>query len=124
MTDTTTMKTRLEESLAAITTELRTIANYDDTSDNWEALPVGAESSEPDENDEADVVEEWNERRATVSVLETDYRNTKRALEKIAAGTYGICEISGEPIEEARLMANPAARTCIAHREEEDTLSL
>jgi RNA polymerase-binding transcription factor DksA len=124
MTDTTTMKTRLEESLAAITSELRAIANYDETSDNWEALPVGTESSEPDENDEADVVEEWNERRATVSVLETDYRNTKRALEKIAAGTYGICEISGEPIEEARLMANPAARTCIAHREEEDTLSL
>jgi DnaK suppressor protein len=124
MIDTTTIKATLEDTLATLTTELSAIAVHNPETDDWEALPVGADSSEPDENDEADVVEEWNERRATVAVLETDYRNTKRALAKIAAGTYGICEVSGEPIEEARLHANPAARTCIAHREEEDLLSL
>ena len=32
-------------------------------------------------------------------------------LKKIEAGTFGVCEISGEPIEEDRLDANPAART-------------
>lgn len=124
MLDTTTFKTRLEATLAAITDELSTIAVHHPESDDWEALPVGTESAEPDENDEADVVEEWNERRATVSVLETDYRNVTRALKKIAAGTYGICEVSGEAIEEARLHANPAARTCIAHKEMEGDLPL
>jgi DnaK suppressor protein len=124
MLDTTTFKTTLESKLAAITSELSSIASHNPETDDWEALPVGTESSEPDENDEADVVEEWNERRATVSVLETDYRNITRALAKIADGTYGVCEISGEPIEQARLNANPAARTCIAHKEDEGTLSL
>ena len=33
----------------------------------------------------------------------------------IAAGTYGTCEVSGEQIEEDRLEADPAARTCKAH---------
>lgn len=124
MQDTTTFQTELEAQLLAITSELSAIAVHNHETDDWEALPVGTESSEPDENDEADVVEDWNERRATVSVLETDYRNITRALAKIPAGNYGICEISGEPIEEARLRANPAARTCIAHREEEGNLPL
>lgn len=32
------------------------------------------------------------------------------ALAKIENGTYGICEVSGEPISEARLAAIPTAR--------------
>ncbi|MBY0309699.1 TraR/DksA family transcriptional regulator [Patescibacteria group bacterium] len=124
MLDTTTFKHDLETKLTSIRSALSGIATHNPETDDWEALPVGAESPEPDENDEADVVEEWNERRATVSVLETDYRNLTRALAKIADGSYGLCEVSGEPIEEARLHANPAARTCIAHREDEGNLSL
>ena len=37
------------------------------------------------------------------------------ALERIEKGTYGICEVGNEEIEEDRLNANPAARTCKAH---------
>lgn len=37
------------------------------------------------------------------------------ALDKIEKGTYGICEVSGKPIEENRLRAIPFARTCIEH---------
>jgi len=37
------------------------------------------------------------------------------ALEKIKLGTYGICEICGNHIEEERLQANPSARTDKAH---------
>jgi RNA polymerase-binding transcription factor DksA len=124
MTDTTVFKNKLEEMLLRVTEELNLIANYEESTDNWEATPVGTEVGEADENSEADVVEEWNERRATVSVLETDYRNIVRALEKISAGTYGICEISGNQIEEKRLLANPTARTCVAHMNDEGSLSL
>lgn len=35
------------------------------------------------------------------------------ALERLAAGTYGICVECGEPIAPSRLEARPAARTCI-----------
>lgn len=37
------------------------------------------------------------------------------ALQRIADGAYGICEVCGEPIPEARLRALPTARTDIQH---------
>jgi len=119
-----TIKNELEAKLRSITAQLEHIATYDQKTGDWEATPIGTETPEADSNDEADVVEEWNERHATVAILEVDYRNTKRALEKLAEGTYGICEISGEPIEPERLSANPLARTCITHMNEEGSLPL
>lgn len=124
MLDTAPFREKLETRLTEILSELSTIATHNEVTDDWVAVPVGTEQAEADENDEADIVEEWNERRATLSVLETDYRNVKRALAKIAAGTYGVCEVSGAPIEEKRLQANPSARTCIMHMNEEGTLPL
>jgi DnaK suppressor protein len=35
------------------------------------------------------------------------------ALQRLDAGTYGICERCGQPIGEGRLEARPVARTCI-----------
>ncbi len=37
----------------------------------------------------------------------------EKALKKIAAGTYGKCEVCGKPIEPARLEALPQARSCM-----------
>ncbi|HEY3437081.1 MAG TPA: TraR/DksA C4-type zinc finger protein [Actinotalea sp.] len=36
------------------------------------------------------------------------------ALDRIATGRYGRCEVCGEPIAQARLEARPTARTCVA----------
>jgi len=36
------------------------------------------------------------------------------ALARLEAGTYGTCEVCGEPIPEARLEARPVARRCVA----------
>jgi DnaK suppressor protein len=36
------------------------------------------------------------------------------AIQRLDAGTYGICEVCGKPIGTARLEAMPAARLCIA----------
>ena len=38
-----------------------------------------------------------------------------RELKKIEEGSFGVCEINGDKIEEDRLLANPAARTCKKH---------
>ena len=125
MTDVSFYRTKLEEQLEAVTAELQTIRTYDAATDNWEAIPDEEDMAvDADENTNADSVEAWNERRATLSDLERDYRNIKRALAKIAAGTYGICEVSGEPIEEKRLEFKPDARTCMAHMDEEGQLPL
>jgi len=37
----------------------------------------------------------------------------KEALERIENGTYGICEVCGEEISEARLKARPVTTLCI-----------
>jgi RNA polymerase-binding transcription factor DksA len=54
-----------------------------------------------------------------VAELELRLKDINDALNKIerADGSYGKCETSGEMIEEDRLMANPAARTCKLHME-------
>lgn len=117
--DTTYFKTLLTAELDAVTSELRSLGIHNpENPHDWIATPTDTEVGEADENVSADHAEELEERTATLADLERRYNDTVRALEKIEAGTYGICEISGEPIEEERLRANPAARTCIAHREE------
>jgi len=37
------------------------------------------------------------------------------ALARMAAGTYGRCDLCHDPIEHDRLMADPLARTCVEH---------
>ena len=39
----------------------------------------------------------------------------RRARRRIADGTYGTCEVCGEPIPEARLEARPWANRCVEH---------
>jgi RNA polymerase-binding transcription factor DksA len=57
-----------------------------------------------------------------VREITTHWSDIKRALENIEQGTYGICEVGGEEIEEDRLEANPSARTCKAHLSQERSL--
>jgi DnaK suppressor protein len=47
--------------------------------------------------------------QARAAIAEID-----RALDKLDAGTYGLCEQCGEPIPEARLQALPHAALCVA----------
>lgn len=46
--------------------------------------------------------------------LETSLARTERALAKLDAGTYGICDACGEPIAPARLQAMPDSVLCVA----------
>ena len=118
------LKVILENELEKITNELKTIAVKTPDSDDWVALPVAEDLVTADLNSEADAVEEWNQRRALLVQLEIRYRNIKRAIDKFDSGKYGICEISGTPIEIERLQANPAARTNLANMDRESELPL
>lgn len=84
---------------------------------DWVERADDLDTSSADLNEVADRTEEYDERRATLATLEGRYNDIKRALKKIDEGKYGICEVGGEQIEEDRLEANPAARTCKAHME-------
>jgi RNA polymerase-binding transcription factor DksA len=124
MIDLQKYQTKLDDLLTTITKDLASVAKHDSNTDDWEAVPDNTDLNSADINLEADAIESWNERRATVSALEIEYRDIKRALQKITAGTFGLCEISGEPIEEERLEAKPTARTNMAHLNEEGQLPL
>ena len=124
MTDNTSYNEILQTLLETVIADLNTIAVYNEQTGDWVAKPEGTEVGEADPNIEADIVEDWNERRATLSQLEIRYNNLKRTLKKIEDGSFGICEVSGEPIEPERLNANPAARTCSKHMDQEVNLPL
>lgn len=108
-------RTRLEEEKARLEAQLATVGRKNPSNPaDWEPVPeeVGQES---DPNDRADQMEEFGNNTAILTDLEVRYNDVVAALERITAGTYGICEVSGEPIEEDRLEADPAARTSKAH---------
>lgn len=63
--------------------------------------------------DTSQVTAERGEAEALAAKLQETLAEVERALEKLRNGTYGICEDCGQPIDEARLEAKPAARHCI-----------
>lgn len=89
---------------------------------DWIPTPASAPTSTADPNVVADRAEDWEERRAIVEDLEIRWNNVRRALTKIEDGSYGTCELCNAPIEADRLNANPAARTCKTHIEDEAQL--
>ena len=117
-------KATLEAELAQLTQSLSELGIQDPNNpSDWITTPDAPAKNVADPNDFGDRSEEWQVRRGELSALETRFNNVKRALQKIEDGTYGICEISGEPIETDRLDANPAARTCKAQIDNEAQLS-
>ncbi len=122
--DITTQKNTLLRQHEQVVGELERIAIHHPETDDWEARFDTEVSLEADDSLMGDSIEAAEEQIATLALLETRYRNIQRALKKIDQGTYGVCELSGEPIEPARLVANPAARTCQAHMDDEVDLPL
>lgn len=99
-------------------TELATIGRKNpENPDDWEATPSFTEDS-ADLNDFSDSIDNFETNTAILKQLETQLNDVIDALEKIEKGNYGLCEVSGEQIEEDRLEANPAARTCKSHMNE------
>lgn len=107
-------KEKLLAEKALLEEDLRAIAHQDKTGD-WSVTPIAQEDgAESDEADQADFVEDFESKIGRLGSLEKRYQQINNALSRIEHGTYGICIKSGNPIEEDRLEANPAAETCKA----------
>ncbi|ROR72986.1 TraR/DksA family transcriptional regulator [Bogoriella caseilytica] len=83
---------------------------------NFAAVVEGSRlSSTDDEHDPEGATIAFE--RSQISALLASSRDhlveVDRALQKIADGGYGSCERCGRSIAPARLLARPAARTCI-----------
>jgi len=106
-------KKKLEAERAKLETEMNGVGrrNFAVPGD-WEA--VSSETgTEADLVDQADVVTSHETNSAILADLEARYDMILTALSHIEKGTYGICEVCGEKIEELRLEADPSATTCM-----------
>ncbi|MES2224773.1 MAG: TraR/DksA family transcriptional regulator [Patescibacteria group bacterium] len=108
-------KEKLEAEKKSLEEELGQIAIFNTETNIWEATPDQDMMGEIDENDAADRFEDFEGRTGMATTLQARLTDVNIALEKIEKGTFGVCEVSGEPIEIDRLEANPAARTNKAH---------
>lgn len=110
------LKDKLLREKALLERELASVGriNPDDPND-WEPTAAELNVGRAEMEERAAEITDFEERSAVESRLEERYREINAALERIEAGTYGICEVSGMPIEIERLEANPAARTSKAH---------
>ncbi len=118
------MKEKLEKERDVLLEELRDMGKLNAETGEWEATPEEVTGRESDQNDLADRFEEFESRSSMIGVLEPRLNNILRALKGLERKNFGICEarlpdgqVCGKEIEEARLEANPAARTCKEHLE-------
>ena len=106
------LKEKLEVQKKSIQKELESFATEDpNLKHNWETKYPNREDGDKDE--EADEVQEYDNKLSLEYSLELKLKDINNALEKIKIGTYGICEKCGKKITEERLLACPEAKTCL-----------
>jgi RNA polymerase-binding transcription factor DksA len=109
-------KKKLEKEKTVLETELKSVGHKDSKmAGGWETNPSKMETDNADEDEVADKLEDFEGNTAILGQLDVQLTRVMAALNKIKNGTYGVCEICGEPIEHERLLANSSARTCIKH---------
>jgi len=109
------LRKKLEEEKVKLESEMSGIGRRNPrVSDDWEPVPteIGVES---DLADQADVILSHESNSAILADLEARYDTVLSALLRIEHKKYGTCEVCGNDIEEARLIADPTATTCVAH---------
>ncbi|MCD9197187.1 TraR/DksA family transcriptional regulator [Aeromicrobium wangtongii] len=79
-------------------------------------VDASANSNADDEHDPegSTIAFERSQVTAMIDQAERRLREIAAARARLDAGTYGLCEVCGEPIAAARLEARPTARTCVA----------
>jgi DnaK suppressor protein len=102
MPDTAEAKRRLEAQLAELEDRLSRIERD------------LAETPDPDSSERAVQMEDDEALEGQAAVISNEIASVRRALERIADGSYGECTKCGEPIAEGRLEARPEAAMCIA----------
>ncbi|MBI5138817.1 MAG: TraR/DksA C4-type zinc finger protein [Candidatus Vogelbacteria bacterium] len=121
--DITKFQKKLEEDKKRLETELSGVSVRVNPKDpeNWEAAYdtpdelTETHSAEIDPMDVAETIGNYEKGFALNQQLEEQLNRVKHALDKIKDGTYGMCDKCNSMIPLARLEANPAAVTCMAH---------
>ena len=100
--------------------EQRTVlrARVSRLADDMEALIAASRDSNADDEHDPEgqtIAYERSQLSAVTSQAVEHLTEVDAALERVATGRYGVCEMCGRPIDRARLEARPTARTCVQH---------
>jgi RNA polymerase-binding transcription factor DksA len=94
----------------------RTLAQVSGLEADFAALVAASESSNADDEHDPEGATIGFERAQLQSVLDAArarLTDIEAAIERLAEGTYGVCEACGSPIGRERIDALPATRRCI-----------
>jgi DnaK suppressor protein len=97
-------KTKLESQLEELSTK-----NSKNPNDYNATFPNFGDA----EDENAAEVTTFSNNLTLERTLETELRDAKKALESLAAGTYGVCKYCRKQIDEKRLRARPTSSSCI-----------
>jgi len=100
------LRRRLETEREGLLEELKTAASL--TVDRQERGPYG------EEGELATEVVEIEKGLILEKRVRDQLSEVEHALHKLDQGTYGLCDICGQPIEPARLEALPQASLCLS----------
>ncbi|MGH8984436.1 MAG: hypothetical protein ACRDY6_11255 [Acidimicrobiia bacterium] len=110
---------RLEAEQGRVQGLIRSVRDeYGDGSENDETSELSNYDQHP-----ADAGSDTFEREKDLSILEqleAELAEIQAALRRIDEGTYGLDEVTGEPIPPERLEAVPTARTNVNHDERKE----
>ena len=85
-----------------------------------EARAGGAEATGDDQADAGSATFEREHEMSLANNSRDLLNQTRRALGRLHAGTFGSCETCGEQIPKARLQAFPRATLCVACKQREE----
>jgi len=107
--------TRAREILEAERTRILSVKAAADRLTNDAVQAAASEHSHSDQHpaDSGSEVEEREKDFAVRAKLEEELTEVGAAMQRLDAGTYGVCQACDKPIPDARLEAKPAARFCI-----------
>jgi RNA polymerase-binding transcription factor DksA len=109
-------KNKLEEEKNRLEAELSRVGKRNPAiKEDWEPTPGEIGLGTTEQSELADKFEEFENRSAVEIHLEERLNEIIAALERIKKGTFGICTVCREKIDENRLEANPSSATCVKH---------
>ncbi len=111
-------KEKLEGEKARLIIQLEKVAKRNpEHPEDWEPMPIeaGTDTRTSDSNELSDAFEEFQNRSAIEVHLEERLNEVIAALDRVEKGTFGICGICREKIDEKRLEANFSAPNCVKH---------
>jgi RNA polymerase-binding transcription factor DksA len=102
------IRSRLKSERKRLQTELKQFqASAQPAEVRREGSPFGKREEEATESFELE------KRLALEKQIKEKLNEVEHALDKFAQGTYGLCDICGQPIDPARLEALPEANLCL-----------